>query len=106
MMRRRRIADGMERLDRKLGTLLSRIAGTIAGIGGLAAAWNVLTLDDFSFGTYWPVLGFSMLLLVIARICFKGRPSFLDMMSEVPGDSLSPRSRRDVAINDERGSEH
>ena len=90
------------RLDRKLGTLVARIAGTIALLGGIAAAWSVLSLDDFTFARYWPVLAMAAVLLLVSRSCFASRPSFLDMMSEVPltPDEAAAR-RRDVAVDDE-----
>ena len=94
----------MERLDRRLGRLLARVAGTIAAVGGVAAAWSVLTLEDFTLAEYWPVLGMAAVLLLVARACFTARPSFLDMMSDTP---LSPAEaaarRRDRTIDDERG---
>jgi hypothetical protein len=96
-----RVRSRIARLDRKLGTLLARAAGTFAAIGGTGAAWSVLTLDDFSFGAYWPVLAMSAVLLLVALACFRARPSFLDMMSEVP---LTPGEaaarRRDVPVDD------
>ena len=92
----------LDRLDRGLGTVLARIAGTIAVIGGGAALWSVLTLDDFTLSEYWPVLAMAGVLLLVGRTCFQGRPSFLDMMSELP---LTPAEaaarRRDVAVDDE-----
>jgi len=92
----------LERLDRRLGTLLSRTAGTIAVIGGAAALWSVLTLEDFTLAEYWPVLAMAAVLLLIGRACFRGRPSFLNLMSEVP---LSPAEeaarRRDRAVDHE-----
>lgn len=97
----------LEGLDRSLGTLLARTAGTIAVLGGAAAAWSVLTLEDFTLGEYWPVLAMAAVLLLAGRACFSGRPSFLDMMSETP---LTPGEaqarRRDVAVDDQRGGEH
>jgi len=101
---KRRTGYPLERLDRWLGTLVSRIAGTIAAIGGVAAASSVLTLEDFTLAEYWPVLAMAALLLFIARICFRGRPSFLNVMSEVP---LSPAEeaaqRQDAAADDAEG---
>ena len=101
---KRRTGYPLERLDRWLGTLVSRIAGTIAAIGGVAAASSVLTLEDFTLAEYWPVLAMAALLLFIARICFGGRPSFLNVMSEVP---LSPAEeaaqRQDAAADDAEG---
>ncbi len=95
---------GVERLDRKLGTLLARVAGTIAAIGGVGAAWSVLTLDDFSLATYWPVLAMAAVLLIVARMCFTARPSFMDMMSEVPlSPSEAAARRRDRAVDDQGG---
>jgi len=92
----------LEGLDRRLGTILARTAGTIAVIGGGAALWSVLTLEDFTFAEYWPVLAMAAVLLLVGRACFRGRPSFLNLMSEVP---LSPAEeaarRRDVAVVDE-----
>lgn len=97
----------LERLDRGLGTLLARIAGTIASIGGAFALWSVLTLEDFTLAEYWPVLAISAVLLLVGRACFRGRPSLLDAMSETP---LSPAEalarRRDMAVDDKRGREH
>ena len=90
-----------ERLDRWLGRLLARVAGTIALIGGVGAAWSVLSLEDFTLAAYWPVLAMAAVLLLVARVCFTARPSFLDMMSETP---LTPGEaqarRRDVAVDD------
>jgi hypothetical protein len=98
-----RVKTVIERFDRKLGTLLSRVAGTIAVIGGAAALWSVLTLEDFTLAEYWPVLAMAAMLLLVGRACFRGRPSFLNLMSEVP---LSPAEeaarRRDVAVDDQR----
>jgi hypothetical protein len=92
----------LERLDRKLGTLLARIAGTVALLGGIGAAWSVLSLEDFTLGAYWPVLAMAAVLLLVSRACFTARPSFLDMMSETP---LSPAEaaarRRDVTVDDQ-----
>lgn len=88
-----------DRIDRKLGTMFARFCGAIAALGGAAAAWSVLTLEDFSLATYWPVLGFSVLMLFIARVCFRTRPSLLNLLSEPPGDD--PPRRRDVAVDDE-----
>ena len=97
----------LERLDRTLGTVLARAAGTVFAIGGLGAGASVLSLDDFSLAAYWPVLAIAALLLLAAWTCFRARPSFLDMMSEVP---LSPTEaaarRRDVAVDDQRSGEH
>jgi len=95
------------RLDRKLGTLLARVAGTIAAIGGIGAGWSVLSLDDFSLGAYWPVLAISAVLLLAAWACFRARPSFLDMMSEVPlsRDEAAAR-RRDVPVDNQWGRKH
>ena len=97
----------LEGLDRRLGTLLARVAGTIALIGGIGAGWSVLTLEDFTLAGHWPVLAMSAVLLIVARMCFTARPSFLDMMSDTP---LSPAEaaarRRDVAVDDQRGGEH
>ena len=91
----------LEGLDRRLVTLLALTAGTVALIGGAAALWSVLTLEDFTLAEYWPVLGMAAVLLLIGRACFRGRPSFLNLMSEVP---LSPAEeaarRRNVAVDD------
>lgn len=95
----------LERLDRKLGTWLARVAGTIALIGGVGATWSVLALDDFTLGKYWPVLAISAVLLLVARACFTACPSFLDMMSETPLSRGEAR-RRDVAIDDEGRGRH
>jgi hypothetical protein len=96
----------LEGLDRRLGTILARTAGTIAVVGGAAALWSVLTLADFTLAEYWPVLAIAGVLLLVGRTCFTGRPSFLDMMSETP---LSPAEaearRRDVAVDDQRRGE-
>src|SRR5690606_22819970 len=46
----------LERLDHKLGLLLARLFGTFFALAGGGALWSVLTLDDFSVGSYWPVL--------------------------------------------------
>jgi hypothetical protein len=89
----------LERFDRWLGTLLARTAGTIAVIGGFAAAWSVLTLEDFTLGEYWPVLAFSAILLLVGRACFRGRPSFLNLMSEVPLSPAEEAARRRAAID-------
>jgi len=97
----------LERLDRWLGTMLSRAIGTVFAIGGIGALWSVLTLGDFTLAEYWPVLVMAALLLGAARLCFKGRPSFLEMMSETP---LSPAEaaarRRDVPVDDQRRGEN
>ena len=93
----------LERLDRKLGLLVARTAGTFAGIAGVAAAWSVLTQDDFTLAGYWPVLVIAALLLIAARACFTARPSFLEMMSETPlSPSEAEARRRDLAVDDER----
>jgi hypothetical protein len=96
----------LERLDRWLGTMLSRACGTVFAIGGIGALWSVLTLEDFTFAEYWPVLAMSALFFGAARFCFKGRPSFLETMSEVP---LSPAEaaarRRNVPVDDQRSRE-
>ena len=102
-----RAGSRSERLDRWLGTLLARVAGTIAAIGGVGAAWSVLTLEDFTLAAYWPVLAMAAVLLIVARMCFTARPSFLDMMSEAPlSRGEAEARRRDVAVDDQRGSEH
>lgn len=97
----------IERLDRKLGTLLARVAGTVALIGGVWAGWSVLTPENFTLAEYWPVLAIAAVLLLVARMCFTARPSFLEMMSETP---LSPSEgaarRRNVAVDDQRGGEY
>lgn len=84
----------LEGLDRRLGTLLSRTAGTIAVVGGAAALWSVLTLDDFTLAEYWPVLAIAAVLLLVGRVCFIGRPSFLNMMSELPLTEAEARERK------------
>jgi len=93
----------LEGLDRRLGATLARLAGTIAVTGGAAAAWSVLTIEDFTIAGYWPVLAMAAVLLLVGRACFRGRPSLLNMMSEVP---LSPDEeaarRRDVAVDHQR----
>jgi hypothetical protein len=102
-----RAGSRIERLDRKLGTLLARVAGSLAAIGGIGAAWSVLALEDFAFAAYWPVLAMAGALLFVAWLCFRARPSFLDTMSETPLTPGEARARRgDVAIDDQRGSEH
>lgn len=97
----------LEQLDRWLGRLLARTAGTFAAIGSVGAGWSVLTLDDFSLAKYWPVLAMASVLLLVAVVCFRARPSFLDMMSEVPltPDEAAAR-RRDVPVDDQRGGKH
>jgi hypothetical protein len=98
-----RAGSRSERLDRWLGRLLARVAGTIAAIGGVAAALSVLTLDDFTLAAYWPVLAMSAVLLLVARACFTARPSFLDMMSETPLSAAEATARRrDGSVDDER----
>ena len=96
----------LERLDRWLGTMLSRACGTLFAIAGTAALWSVLTLDDFTLAEYWPVLAMAAVMLGASWLCFRGRPSFLEMMSELP---LSPAEeaarRRDVAVDDQRRGE-
>ena len=87
----------------RAGMLWNRLVGTfLVVIGGGAALWSVVTLADFSIATHWPVLAMAGVLLVVGRVCFRGRPSFLEMMSEVP---LTPAEaaarRRDVAVDDE-----
>ena len=97
----------LEWLDRKLGTLLARVAGTFFALAGLAAGWSVVTLDDFSLATYWPVLALSSAMLIAAVVCFRSRPSFLDMMSETPLSPSEAEARRgNMAIDDQRGREH
>jgi hypothetical protein len=102
-----RFGPRIERLDRKLGTLFARLAGTILALGGLGAGWSVLALDDFSLAAYWPVLAMAGALLLAAWSCFRASPSFLDMMSETPlGASESRARRRDVPVDDQRRGEH
>lgn len=97
----------VDRFDRWLGRLLARVAGTLALIGGVGAAWSVLTLEDFTLGEYWPVLAMAAVLLLVARACFTARPSFLDMMSETPlSHGEAAARRRDVAVDDQRSREH
>src|SRR5215207_988095 len=94
------------RLDRKLGTLLARAAGTIAALGGTGAAWSVLSLEDFTLAAYWPVLAMTATLLLVAWVCFRSRPSFGDMLSETPLGPGEARARGgDVAVDDQRGGE-
>jgi len=100
---KRRTGYPLERLDRWLGTLLSRIAGTTAAIGGIGAAWSVLKLEDFTLANYWPVLAMATALLLVARICFRGRPSFLETMSETPLSPAEAAARRgNGSVDDER----
>jgi hypothetical protein len=84
----------LEGLDRRLGTILARTAGTLAIIGGAAALWSVLTLDDFTLAEYWPVLAMAGVLLLVGRTCFVGRPSFLNMMSETPLSAAEEAEQR------------
>ena len=84
----------LEGLDRRLGTLLARTAGTLAIIGGAAALWSVLTLEDFTLAEYWPVLAIAGVLLLVGRTCFVGRPSFLNMMSETPMSAAEEAEQR------------
>ena len=92
----------LERLDRKLGSLLARAAGTFAAIAGLGSGWSVLSLEDFSLAVYWPVLAISAAFLIVAVVCFRSRPSFLDMLSETPlSRSEAEARRRDVPVDDE-----
>jgi hypothetical protein len=96
----------LERLDRWLGTMLSRAFGTLFAIAGIAALWSVLTLEDFSLAEYWPVLAMVAVFLGAARLCFKGRPSFLDMMSEAPlAPAEAAARRRNMAVDDQRRGE-
>jgi len=71
-------------LDRRLGTALARLFGTVALVGALAATWAVLTADDFSLARYWPVLGMSALLLLAARACLRTHAPLSDQLSETP----------------------
>ncbi len=97
----------LERLDRWLGKLLARMAGTIAALGGVGAAWSVLTLEDFTLAAYWPVLVMAAILLIVARMCLTARPSFLEMMSEGPLSVTEAETRwRDVAVDDQRSCEN
>jgi hypothetical protein len=84
----------LEGLDRRLGTILARTAGTLAIIGGAAALWSVLTLEDFTLAEYWPVLAIAAVLLLVGRTCFVGRPSFLNMMSETPLSAAEEAEQR------------
>ena len=96
----------LERLDRWLGTMLSRACGTLFAIAGTAALWSVLTLDDFTLAEYWPVLAMAALLLGAAVLCFRGRPSVLEMLSELPlSRSEAAARRRDMAVDDQRRGE-
>jgi len=95
------------RFDRRLGTLLARLAGTVFALGGLGAGWSVLALDDFSLPAHWPVLAMAAVLLLAAWSCFRASPSFLDMMSETPLSASESRvRRRDVPVDNQRGREH
>ncbi len=97
-----RAGSRIARLDRKLGTLLARVAGTLAAIAGIGAGWSVLSLEDFSLAAYWPVLGLSAAFLIVAVLCFRSRPSFLDMISETPlSRSEAEARRRDLPVDDE-----
>jgi hypothetical protein len=99
-----RKASRLDRLDRKLGTAFARVAGTLTALGGLGAAWSVLTQDDFTWSAYWPVLAMAAALLLIARACFRARPSFLDLMSEVPLTRSEAAARgRNVTVDDQGG---
>lgn len=84
----------LEGLDRRLGTILARTAGTIAVLGGAAALWSVLTLEDFTLAEYWPVLAMAAVLLLVGRACFRGRPSFLNTMSETPLSAAEEAAQR------------
>jgi hypothetical protein len=96
----------LERLDRWLGTMLSRACGTLFAIAGVAALWSVLTLEDFTLAEYWPVLAMAALLLGAATLCFRGRPSFLEMMSETPLSRSEAAARRgNVPVDDQRRGE-
>jgi hypothetical protein len=93
-------------LDRKLGTLFARATGSLAAIGGVGAAWSVLTLEDFTVAAYWPVLVMAAALLGVAAACFRARPSLLDALSETPlSRGEAEARRRDVAVDDQRGRE-
>jgi hypothetical protein len=97
----------LERLDRWLGRMLARVAGTLALIGGVWAAWSVLSLEGFTLASHWPVLAISAVLLLAAWACFTARPSFLEMMSETPlTHGEAEARRRDVAVDDQRSGEH
>lgn len=89
----------LERLDHKLGLLLARLFGTFFALAGGGALWSVLTLDDFSVGSYWPVLAMASAILIAAVTCWCSRPGFLDMMSEFPLTPTEAR-RRNVAVDD------
>ncbi len=89
----------LERIDHKLGMLLARLFGTFFAVAGAGALWTVLTLDDFSVGSYWPVLAMTSAMLVAAVTCFHSRPNFLDMVSDAPLAPTEAR-RRDVAVDD------
>jgi hypothetical protein len=92
----------LERLDRWLGTMLSRACGTLFAIAGVAALWSVLTLDDFTLAEYWPVLAMAAVMLGASWLCFRGRPSFLEMMSETPLSRSEAAARRgDVPVDDQ-----
>ncbi len=92
----------LERFDRWLGTLLSRTAGTLFALGGTGALWSVLTLETFTLSEYWPVVAMAALMLGVAGMCFRGRPSFLEMMSETPLSRAEAAARRgDRAVDDE-----
>ena len=102
-----RVGSRIERLDRKLGTLLARVAGSIAALGGIGAAWSVLTLEDFTLAAHWPVLAMAAVLLLVAVACFRSRPSLLDTLSETPLSPGEAAARgRDVAVDDQRSGKH
>ena len=89
----RRAPDAIDRIDRTLGRLFARFCGTIAAIGAFGALASLLTIEDFSLATYWPVIGFAALLLIIARACFRTRTGLLEQLSETP--NMPPRQRSD-----------
>jgi hypothetical protein len=88
----KRPPDLIDRIDRKLGRLFARFCGTIALLGAIGALSSLLTIDDFSLATYWPVIGFALLMLVIARACFRTRTGILEQLSETPN---FPQRKRD-----------
>ncbi|GEM_PF-3568247 len=80
----------LERTDRKLGKLWSRLGGTIFLVLGFAVLLSALAMEDFTIATYWPVVGGACLFWLLAWLCFRSRDGLIDTLV----DSPSPRRRK------------
>jgi len=78
------VSKRFERVDRALGRAFSRFWGAVIGLAGLAALDSAIGTDDFSVGTYWPVLGVGTLFLVFAAYLWRSKAGLGQILDETP----------------------